>query len=435
MRRRISAIAIILSLIIGVNSFSVLVNAKEVSTLSHEGYKLEKVIILSRHNIRAPLSGGDSLLGRVTPYSWHNWSSDPSELSLKGGVLETQMGQYFRKWMVAEGFMPENYVPADNEVRFYANSKQRTIATAQYFSSGLLPVANAKIEHHVEFDKMDPVFNPQITFCTDEYVKDVTNQINALHGQDIAELQDNYDLISDVIDMKDSKAVQTGEVKELVTNDNVYDIKVGDEPRVKGSASTAVSISDALVLQYYEDRDDISAGFGKKLSAKQWKEVSEIKDAYGEIMFGTPLLATNVAYPLVNEIKSEALLPDRKFTFLCGHDSNIGSVLGDLGVQEYDLPNSIESRTPIGSKIVFSKWSNSSGENYWSIDLVYQSTTQLRETAMLDLAASPQIFNLSFDGIKQNADGLYSDSDFMALLQNALDNYVMLQNYYNSTKE
>ncbi len=54
---------------------------------------------------------------------------------------------------------------------------------------------------------------------------------------------------------------------------------------------------------------------------------------------------------------------------------------------------------------------------------------------MLDLAASPQIFNLSFDGIKQNADGLYSDSDFMALLQNALDNYVMLQNYYNSTKE
>lgn len=34
-------------------------------SLSHEGYTLEKVIVLSRHNIRSPLSSGDSLLGRI----------------------------------------------------------------------------------------------------------------------------------------------------------------------------------------------------------------------------------------------------------------------------------------------------------------------------------------------------------------------------------
>ena len=88
-----------------------------VGTLSHEGYQLEQVVILSRHNIRSPLSGSGSALGTITPHEWFAWSSNPSELSLRGGVLETEMGQYFRKWLEAEGLFPENYRPEDGKVR------------------------------------------------------------------------------------------------------------------------------------------------------------------------------------------------------------------------------------------------------------------------------------------------------------------------------
>ena len=115
-------------------------------------YTLKKVVIMSRHNIRAPLSGGDSLLGKMTPHSWFPWTSNASELSLKGGILETMMGQYFKKWLESEGLIPENYHPAEGEVRFYANAKQRTQATARYFASGMLPTAPIEIEQHVEFD-------------------------------------------------------------------------------------------------------------------------------------------------------------------------------------------------------------------------------------------------------------------------------------------
>ena len=69
-------------------------------------YTLKKVVIMSRHNIRAPLSRGDSLLGKMTPHSWFPWTSNASELSLKGGILETMMGQYFKKWMESEGLIP-----------------------------------------------------------------------------------------------------------------------------------------------------------------------------------------------------------------------------------------------------------------------------------------------------------------------------------------
>ena len=127
-----------------------------VDTLSHDGYTLDQVVILSRHNIRSPLSGGDSLLGTITPHEWFEWSSAPSELSVRGGTSEAGMGQYFRKWLEQEGFFPENYHPTDEEVRIYANSKQRTIATAKFFSTGLLPTDDNGVEYHMEFDQMDP---------------------------------------------------------------------------------------------------------------------------------------------------------------------------------------------------------------------------------------------------------------------------------------
>lgn len=79
--------------------------------------------------------------------------------------------------------MTENYLPKKEEFRFYANSMQRTIATAQYFSSGMLPVANVKIEHKFAPNKMDSVFNPQLTFVSDTFCTEAMKQISAMGGR------------------------------------------------------------------------------------------------------------------------------------------------------------------------------------------------------------------------------------------------------------
>lgn len=129
-------------------------------------------------------------------------------------------------------------------------------------------------------------------------------------------------------------------------------------------------MSYALVLQYYE-ADAKTAAFGETLSTKQWEDIAEITDVYEEVLFEAPLLATNVAHPLLMEIDNELSNSDRNFTFLCGHDSNIVSVLAALSVEEYDLPDAIKKLTPIGCKIVFSKWIDASGKEYVSVDMVY----------------------------------------------------------------
>lgn len=399
-------------------------------SLTRPDYTLEQVVVLSRHNIRSPLSGNGSILGDITPHEWFAWSSDPSDLSLRGGVLETQMGQYFRKWLEAEGLFEKNERPSDKAVRIYSNSKQRTIATARYFSAGLLPTANTKVEYHVEFDKMDPVFTPQLIFVSDEYNADVRKQVKELFTETVNGLSDNYSLLTDVIDMKDSQAWKEGTVSELRTDDTELKLELNAEPGMSGSLKTACSVSDALVLQYYEEPDEQKAAFGHKLTKEQWEALAEIKDVYGDVLFTAPLVAPNVAHPLLQEIQKELKTDGRKFSFLCGHDSNVGSVLAALGAEEYSLPYSIEKKTPIGCKVVFSRWRDKDGKAFCSVDLVYQTSDQLRELSLLDLKHSPVIFPIKFSGLKSVSDGLYAEEDFMARLQEAIAEFDSITEKY-----
>ena len=147
-------------------------------------------------------------------------------------------------------------------------------------------------------------------------------------------------------------------------------------------------------------------------------------------MFTAPLVSVNVAHPLLLEIDKELNTEERRFTFLCGHDSNVGSVLAALGVEEYDLPQAIEKKTPIGCKLVFSKWSNASGGKFISVDLVYQSVEQLRDLYMLDLEHSPVVFPITLSGLNKNEDGLYSISDIKGRFDSSISEYDKLISKY-----
>ena len=376
-------------------------------------YKLKEVVILSRHNIRSPLSTNGSALSKMTPHEWTNWSSAASELTLRGGVLETEMGQFFRKWTIETGLFKDNYVPTIDEVNVYANSMQRCIATAQYFSGGFMPVANLRVNHRYVPSKMDPIFFPRLTKSTEAFRTEAMKQINAMGGKEglvgiNKSLKESYDLIAKVLDMKQSEYYKKGEIKDFVNNDTQITLELNQEPGMKGSLKNANSASDAFILQYYEEPDGIKAAFGHKLTTEDWTKIAKVKDVYGDVLFTAPIVAVNVAHPLLQYMYDELNDKDRKFTFLCGHDSNIASVDAALGVEEYSLPNSIEKKTPIGSKLVVEKWVDAAGKDYVAVNLVYQSTDQLKQMSLLDLQHAPQVFSLRLKGLNQNTDGLYT---------------------------
>ena len=386
-------------------------------------YELKEVVVMSRHNIRSPLTSGGAAYQRVTPHTWFKWSSLSSQLSLRGGVLETEMGQFFRQWVVSEGLLPDNYRPEGDEVLFYANSRQRTFATAKYFSAGFLPFANVEITHKLDEDKMDPVFTPQFTKMNDTYRQQVLADMQALNGGPqawMATQQPTLELMEQVLDIAHSPAAQQGDTTHFWFDDTQFKLEKGSEPKMTGGYTLANSVADALVLQCYESES--MTAFGHELTIEQWRAICAVKEVYDGLLFTTHSAAVNLSYPLVSRIREELNRSDRKFMFLCGHDSNLASISAALGLQIPETENALELHTPIGSKLVFEKWSDGSDE-YVAVNLVYQSIGQLQGRTLLSPAAPPMVLPVTIDGLNANSDGLYRLSDLDTRMAEAMAEY------------
>lgn len=408
---------------------------KQRSQAFKEKYILKEAVILSRHNIRAPLSTKGSLLEKVTTHPWFEWTAGASELTTRGGALENQFGLYFRKWLVDAGLFKENANPTTNEVNIYANSMQRCIATANYFKTALFPVGDVKVNHRFVPSKMDPVFFPRITKTSKSFKAQALKEIAAMGGKKgivgiNEDLKECYEITAKVLDLKDSPACKQDNLCAFDNYNTQIILEKGDEPRMKGSLKDANTCSDALILQYYEEPDAKKAAFGHNITLTDWTKIAKIKDVYGDVLFAAPTVAVNVAHPLLVYMYDELSDKDRKLSFLCGHDSNITSVTAALEVEPYDLPNSIEKKTPIGCKLVFEKFEGKDGQMYCDINLTYQSTDQLRNIAMLGLNNPPQIFPIALKGLQKNADGLYLLNDVKARFMKAIRAYDKIEDEF-----
>ena len=395
--------------------FPVVVRAEEIS----DSYRLSKVLVLSRHNLRTPTAGGAQVLSALTPHEWAQWTAAPGNLSMKGAELETLMGQYFRQWLENEDLIDENYVQAAGEMRFYANSFQRTIATARYFAAGMLPMADVRVERRLALDEADPVFLPGLGEISDDFRTRAIAELDAQGGIKglTHKLEKETALLSDVLDFKDSAYGKENGMAAFSTDDVEYEL---DTLRISGSFRLAMRASDALTLQYYEGNHSTDDSFGHAMTTEDWRGIARIKDMGILALFRMPTLSGRLEYPLISEMRNELLLDGRKFTFLCGHDINLSTVLSALGVEDFKLPDTIEEKTPIGAKLVVEKRLDENDAAYASLKLVYQSAEQMRERTPLTMDAPPMIFPLRLSGMQANADGLYPFDEVVRRMDEAI---------------
>ena len=399
-------------------------------------YTLEQVVVLSRHNLRAPLSSNGSVPSELTPHQWIEWSAGSSEMTLKGGMEETSMGQYFRKWLDQEGLIPENYVPKEGEVRFSARDKQRCRATARYFAAGMLPLADIEVEHPGDAKGAEDFMEPVLHFYSDDYAADATAQVAAMGGDTGFDglAQQNRDvikLIMDTVDMQDSEIYQSGKYGDLLADSFGYSMKGADtEPDIEGAVKPAYQVADALLLQYYEEPDAVKAAFGHELKDEDWAEIGAFMTTCLKMKHGAPLVAANITNPLLRELKTELENENRKFTFFCAHDCTVLGTLSALGAEPYTLPESIETMTPIGVKLMLERWRDGEGQAWYRVYLLYRSTEQIRSGEMLTLDNPPLTYDLRFEGVETNADGLISEADLFGLFDRSIDVLNELENTY-----
>ena len=388
-------------------------------------YTLEQVVVLSRHNLRAPLSSNGSVPSDLTPHEWIKWSAGSSELTLKGGIEETSMGQYFRKWLDQEGLIPENTVPAEGEMRFNARDKQRCRATARYFAGGMLPLADIEVEYPGDAKGTEDFMQPVLHFYSDDYAADAIAQVAAMGGDAgfdglARQNRDVIELIMDTVDMQDSEIYRSGKYGDILASDYGYAMEPDKEPDLTGAIRPAYSVADALLLQYYEEPDAVKAAFGHELTDADWARLGAFMTTCLEIKHGAPLVAANITNPLLRELESELRNEDRKFSFFCAHDCTVLGVLSALGAEDYSLPESIETRTPIGVKLVFERRRDAEGKAWYRVSLIYRSTEQIRSGEMLTLQNPPLRYDLRFEGVETNADGLIAEADLFALFDRTI---------------
>ena len=408
-------------------------------SMEDDGYELEQVVILSRHNLRAPLSSSGSVPQELTPNEWIDWTAPASELTVKGGIEETNMGQFFRKWLEKEGLISENAVPKAGEVRFNARDKQRCRATARYFSSGLFPLADINVEYPGDAAKTQDFMEPMPHFYSKEYAEAVRDQVAEMGGKAgfdgiSDETRDAIKLIMDVVDMKDSEAYKSGKYGDLLKDKSDYEMVPDKEPDVTGAIKTASQVADALVLQYYEEMDDDIADFGHGITQEDWNTIGGFMTKYLTLRHGAPLLAVNVTNPLIKELESELKNKNRKLTFFCAHDCTVLGTLSALGAKPYELPDSIETKTPIGVKLMFERLKDKSDKVWYRVSLVYRSADQIRYSETLTPDNPPYQYILSFDGVKTNKEGLIAEDDLFAMFDKTLDAYDELEEEYSLKK-
>lgn len=372
-------------------------------------WKLKKVLALSRHNVRTPLTEN---LDPVTPYEWTKWEDKSGELTKKGATLENKIAEYFSTWLKTEGLLPQT-CPDTNSVYIYANTKQRTKVSAIEFAKAAFKNCNVPV-YFKNITEMDPVFNPVIHNTTEAFRNIIREEM--LKKLEETDLKDSYLELNKILDIKNSKMCVEDGFCDLSTGTNDLLSEVGEEPNITGPLYIGNAAADAIMMSYYEGKPQNDIAWGKITDDRQWKLLSLITKENQNVRFNLTNSSKDIAGPLLKLIADMLIDEDgRKLIYLVGHDSNLNPVTNAFGVKYFELPNQYEP-FPIGGKIVFEKWSNGR-EDYAKIEYIYQSWQQLREGTVLDSENPPERVVLELKDCPTDERGLCPWKDFVNVLK------------------
>ena len=382
--------------------------------------ELRQVVIVSRHNLRAPLDTAMQNLAESTTNTWFAWTSAPGELSRKGAALETAMGGWFRDWLGEAGLFDRNTHLRPDQVRFVANNMQRTVATARSFATGFMPEADVVVEHLPFGMVRDSRFALTVPSPDAELAKRIKRQLDETFGGGEGidrSLAPSYALISRVIDYPSSpRGRRPDAVPFASTGVSYFDIvRPPHSIGLHGPIGEAYPVADSLLLQQHED-PSAAASFGHPLTWEEWRLIGKVKETYISMRYGTKAMSAKLGNEFLPLLAKRLTRGEPRLTFVGAHDTTLAQVATQLEAEPYELPEAVEYRTPIGSKIVLGRWRCDDGIDRLSVDFVYQTSAQIRTCQLADRAHPPRVVRLRLKGLTPDADGRYPLADVLPRL-------------------
>ncbi|XP_075988884.1 glucose-1-phosphatase-like [Anticarsia gemmatalis] len=371
--------------------------------------KLDQVLMLSRHNIRTPLT---SNLEKYSPQIWPSFNGSAGYLTAKGALVESYLAEYISEWLASVHFIEG--CPKQEDVLVYSNTKPRTRDTAKAFTDAAFRSCNITYHHDKNIDVFDPIFFP-IFHNNSEVLKQlrIEEMQSKINNTDLTE---SYLELNKILDLQNSNICKQESLCDLtqIKNEAVYE--EGEEPNVSGALTIGNNIIDTFIMSYYEGFPNENIAWGKITTEHQWELLAKIIQLSQDVRFNLTTGAIDIAQPLLKYMSDIFQNGKPKFTMLVGHDSNLNSVISAMGFKHFELENQYET-FPIGGKLVFQKWSDGTTD-YLKVEYFYLTFPQLRNAEKLSVQHPPQRVLLELKDCKTDDYGYCPWSDFIKFLDN-----------------
>jgi 4-phytase/acid phosphatase len=401
---------------------------------------LQKVVIVSRHGVRAPIV---SLAERTSWASdpWPTWSEPDGDLTARGALLAVQMGRYYRQYLNQQAAMPTEGCPARGSVFVYADTPERTKRTAQALIEGLAG-ANCGITLRTRGDvKVDALFHPlESGVCKLDPLAAQARVIERVAGNlnnATRDFRTQFEALQSVLGCcKPALCTAFGKGEKCT----LTDLPTVMSPRVDGSGidllgalAIGSSAAELLLLEYADGKPQPEVGWGRVTNAQMQQTFRLHTEAY-DLMQRTPYLAKKRGSALLSRVAqvvtsarslgfglADPAARDAQFVAYVGHDTNLFNLAGMLDTS-WLQPGYQRNQTPPAGALMFEVKEGGDKKLRVYTSYVAQSLEQMRTLAPLTLEAPPVKTPLRLPGCSASTPGFACTlEEFAVAVRNVVD--------------
>jgi 4-phytase/acid phosphatase len=347
------------------------------------GMVLQRTVLLYRHGVRAPLDT-EVQVNEANGKPWPQWPVAASLLTAHGTLGVKLMGHYDRLRLASAGLVPTDGCPAAGSTSFWANTDERTIASAQALADAFAPNCQLEVGHRPQGSE-DPLFHPKVATDGTQAVAAITAQTggpDALTGAQ-AKAMARFAAIMGCQQTSSAAACTIanvpGTLRASTDNHGVH---------LDGPIMLTSGTAEVLLMEYVEGMPMSDVGWGRA-DASALAQISRLHALLFEIHARPTYVAQRTAAVLNPHVV--ALLTDEhapKLNVFVGSDNNISAFTSLLGIH-FHMPGYGDDDPPVGGAFGMEVWRDAAGKRYVRAFYQAQSTEQLRALTPLTLERPP----------------------------------------------
>jgi len=357
--------------------------------------------MLSRHGVRSPLQT-QADLNKYSAAPWPKWDVAPGILTAHGYDLIKIFGAWDRVKLSGQGLLTPAGCADAAHVTIVADSDQRTRETGNALAEGMFPGCEIAVRAKPE-GTTDPLFLPLKAGIGHPDALQVTAAVAGRIGGNPANLTEAYRPQLTALDRILSGC---GRLPAKPDRTSIFDIPAALSPgnaaspvSLRGPLVTASTLTENLLLEYTQGMSTADTGWGC-LDAATLRLIMQANVASWDYADRTPAFARLYASNLLEHIRlsiqqaatgkpiAGALgKPGDRLLIVVGHDSDIATVSGALGINW--IIDGRRDDTPPGGALIFELWRSPRGGDFVQLRFTSQTLEQMRNSEPLTTANPP----------------------------------------------